>query len=110
MSKSNVEENQQPIPEAALRDNDAVEMLRVWIAERRMHCSIKVGMYRETTNIPEEKAWGIILADTARHVAHALESGYAINPEEALRKIRDSFFEEIDAPTSKATGEFARRH
>ena len=109
MSKSNVEVNQQPIPEAALRDKDAVEMLRVWIAERRMHCSIKVGMYRETTNIPEEKAWGIIFADTARHIAHALESGYAVNLEESLMKIRDSFIKELDAPTSQATGEFARR-
>lgn len=102
--------NQQPIPEAAFRDKNAVEMLRVWIAERRLYCSIKVGMYRETTNIPEEKAWGRILADAARHVAHALESGYSINPEEALNKIRNSFLMELDSPTSEATGEFVRKH
>jgi hypothetical protein len=47
-------------------------MLRVWIAERKLHCSMKVGMYRETMKIPEEKAWGVILADVARHVACGL--------------------------------------
>jgi hypothetical protein len=47
-------------------------MLRVWIAEKKLHCSMKVGMYRETMNIPEEKAWGKILADVARHFANAL--------------------------------------
>ena len=52
--------NERPIPEAALRDEDAVEMLRVWIAEKKLHCSMKVGMYRETTKIAEEKAWGTI--------------------------------------------------
>jgi len=31
---------QRPVPEAALRDKDAVEMLRVWIAEGGLHCSL----------------------------------------------------------------------
>lgn len=39
--------NERPIPEGALRDKDAVEMLRVWIAEQKLHCSMKVGMYEE---------------------------------------------------------------
>ena len=47
MSNEEIKLNQRPVPEAALRDNDAVEMLRVWIAEGRLHCSIKVGMYHE---------------------------------------------------------------
>jgi hypothetical protein len=95
-----MELNQRPIPEAALRDKDAVEMLRVWIAERGLHCSIKVGMYRETMNIAEEKAWGTILADVARHVANALESGYAMDATRSLEKIRDVFLAELESPTS----------
>jgi len=27
--------------------------LRVWIAERELHCSMKVGMYRETMDVAE---------------------------------------------------------
>ena len=61
---------QLPIPEAALRDGNSVEMLRVWIAEKKLHCSIKVGMYQE----------------------------------------RESFEKELEAPTSKADGEFIVRH
>jgi hypothetical protein len=36
--------NDRPIPSAALKDENSVEMLRVWIAEQKLHCSIKVGM------------------------------------------------------------------
>lgn len=102
--------NQRPIPEAALRDADAVEMLRVWIAENRLHCSLKIGMYRETMNIPEEKAWGTILADIARHVANALKSAYSIDEKESLQMIRDNFLKELTSPTSEAKGGFVQKH
>ena len=102
--------NERPIPEAALRDEDAVEMLRVWIAERKLHCSMKVGMYHATMNIPEEKAWGVILADVARHAARALESGYSSKAAESLEKIRDSFLNELGSPTSEAKGGFVQKH
>ncbi len=71
---------------------------------------MKVGMYRETTNVPEERAWGTILADVARHVANALESGYSTHAPDSLRNIRDSFVRELDAPTSEAKGDFVRKH
>jgi hypothetical protein len=85
-------------------------MLRVWIAERGLHCSMKIGMYRETTKIPEEKAWGILLADVARHVASALQSGYSTNAEAALHEIRACFINELDNPTSEVKGDFLRKH
>lgn len=110
MSDDEIKLNQRPIPDAALRDEDAVEMLRVWIAERGLHCSIKVGMYRETMNVPEEKAWGTILADVAKHVANALQSGYSTDATKSLQEIRDSFVKELSAPTSKAKGDFVRKH
>lgn len=110
MSNDEVKLNQRPIPEAALRDENAVEMLRVWIAERGLHCSLKVGMYRETMNVPEERAWGTILADVAKHVASALQSGYSTDSVESLQKIRDSFIKELGAPTSEAKGDFVRKH
>lgn len=110
MSDEQIKLNQRPIPEAALRDEDAVEMLRVWIAEKGLHCSMKVGMYRETTNVSEEKAWGTILADVARHVSRALELKYSSDAAESLQKIRDSFLKELGAPTSEAKGDFVRKH
>ncbi len=110
MSDEEIKLNQRPIPEAALRDESAVEMLRVWIAEGGLHCSMKVGMYRETMNVSEEKAWGTILADVARHVADALKSGYSTNAAESLNKIRDSFMKELGAPTSEVKGGFVEKH
>jgi hypothetical protein len=110
MREDEIKLNQRPIPEAALRDTDAVEMLRVWIAERSLHCSIKIGMYRETMNISEEKAWGTILADVAKHVANALESGYSTNANESLQKIMDSFIKELGSPSSEAKGGFVRKN
>lgn len=98
--------NEMLIPAAALRDSGAVEMLRVWIAERGLHCAIKVGMYQETKNIREEKAWGTILADVARHLADAMSPQYSANPRVALTGIREAFLNELDNPTSKVRGAF----
>lgn len=110
MSDSEIKFNQRPIPEAALRDSDAVEMLRVWIAERGLHCSIKVGMYRESTNLAEEVAWGKILADVARHISDALQHGYDQDAEEVLQGIRDAFLKEIGDPTTEIKGDYVRKH
>jgi hypothetical protein len=98
--------NERPIPEAAFLDKDSVEMLRVWIAGRKLHCSLKIGMYQESTSISEPIAWGTILADAARHIAHALETGYGLDPEDTIRKLRDSFLKEIEKPSSPAQGKF----
>lgn len=98
--------NERPIPEAAVRDKNAVEMLRVWIAEQQLQSSIKVGMYWETMNIPEGRAWGMILADVTRHIATALESRYSADRDKVIKEIRDSYLSELGNPTSDATGEF----
>lgn len=100
--------NERPIPEAALRDDDAVEMLRVWIAEGKLHCSLKIGMYRESMGIEEEVAWGTILADAARHISKGLHSGYGESEEQSLEKIRKNFNGELAAPTSKVQGDFVK--
>lgn len=108
--KSNEFLNQRPIPEAALRDENAVEMLRVWVAEQRLHCSMKVGMYRETTQFPEEEAWGTILADVAMHLANAMERQYQTPPVQTLAGLRAAFLREIDKPSGNAQGDFTDRH
>ncbi|WP_206425890.1 DUF5076 domain-containing protein [Ralstonia solanacearum] len=98
--------NERPIPPAALRDEDAVEMLRVWIAEKKLHCSMKVGMYLEAMNISEEMAWGVILADATRHIANALEFGYSENRDVSIEKIKESYLKELAEATSDAAGDF----
>ena len=97
--------DERPIPPAALRDENAVEMLRVWIAERQLHCSLKIGMYRET-NIEEDEAWGTILADAARHIAAALSVEGPDTETVLVHNIRARFNAELDAPTSTVRGGF----
>jgi len=101
--------NERPIPEAARRDPNSVEMLRAWIAENQLHCSMKIGMYREKMNVTEENAWGVILADVTRHVAMALESAHSGNRGNSIRAIRDYYLEELRRPTSAFEGEFVKR-
>ncbi|MDE1147088.1 MAG: DUF5076 domain-containing protein [Azospirillaceae bacterium] len=102
--------NERPIPDAALHDPDAVEMLRVWIAGQELHCAMKIGMYQEGGAIPEDGAWGTILAGVARHLAHALETGYGLDAAETLEGIRRRFNAELDKVPPPVTGGFVRRH
>lgn len=89
---------QRPIPEAAQRDPDAVEILRLWIAEHGMHCSMKVGTAQEAFKMPESVAWGRILAEVARYVASAMQAGYGSDPAETLQAIRASFDNDMEQP------------
>ena len=98
--------NERPIPTAALRDEASVEMLRVWVAEKQLHCSLKIGMYRDGVGIDEESAWGTILSDAARHISRALHPEDVEAEEAALEKIRHRLNEELAAPTSDAKGGF----
>lgn len=102
--------NERPIPNAAFDDENAVEMLRVWIAGKGLHCSMKVGMYKEQFNVPEEQAWGRILADVARHLANALESGYGAEAGLSLGEIQESFNNELGKNPPVIRGGFVGRH
>ena len=92
-----------PIPAAAKRDQESVEMLRVWIAENSLWCSVKVGMYAGATVAPEVTAWGTILADATRHIADALAQEYGTDTAEAIRQISRCFLKELNEPTSEAS-------
>lgn len=99
--------NERPIPSAAMRDPRAVEMLRVWLAEGKLHCSLKVGSYVDS-GIEEEKAWGIILADVSRHIGDALQSAFNYDEDVAF-KIKDYFNEELASPTTPRKGALAEQ-
>ena len=91
------------IPPAALRDANAVELARVWIAEQGLHCSLKFGLYAHDGVDRETSAWGIILADLAGHVADAL-SAEGMGARAALfATIVERFNEEVSAPSSERT-------
>jgi len=97
--------NELVIPPAAHRDADSLELMRAWVAEKGLHCSLNIGLY-DGQRVPEERAWGIILADAARHIANALASSAGRDRDRALREIRRTFEAELDGPTSDVRGGF----
>ena len=52
------------IPDAAKKDSNAFEILRIWIAGGSQHVSLKTGVWEDPA------AWGLMLADLAKHVAN----------------------------------------
>ena len=51
------------IPDAAKKDPKSFELLRVWVANKGQHVSLRAGVWKDPA------AWGLMLADLARHVA-----------------------------------------
>jgi hypothetical protein len=87
------------IPPAAQRDKASFEVMRVWIAEKAQHVSIQTGAWEDPF------AWGIVLADLARHIAHADQMQRKSDPEVFLARLLEGFQAEIDDPTDEPEGE-----
>ena len=87
-------------PPVAQRDKASFEVLRVWIAEQGQHVSIRSGAWEDPF------AWGIVLADLARHIALAHEmQDEKIDKEAFLERLLEGFSAEIDSPTDEPEGE-----
>lgn len=87
-------------PPAASRDAASFELLRVWIAEQGQHVSLRSGVWEDAF------AWGIVLADLARHIVHAeslaqkeLDQGAYLN------RMLEGFQAEIESPTDDPEGQ-----
>jgi Domain of unknown function (DUF5076) len=89
------------VPEAARTDAKSFELLRVWIAHQDQHISMRVGVWNE----PE--AWGMMLADLARHIAAAFEQSEKRDPTETLARVKAGFETEMESPTEEVHGELA---
>ena len=88
------------IPEEAQRDKASFEVLRVWIANQAQHVSIRSGAWEDPF------AWGIVLADLARHIAlaHQLQNE-GTDTDAFLDRLLEGFQAEIDNPTDEPEGE-----
>jgi hypothetical protein len=79
------------IPPAAL-EQGGVEVLRAVIIDGGLHVSL-----RRAFDDPE--AWGMLIADVARHVARVYATEDKFREEETLARVRAIFEAEMDAPT-----------
>lgn len=97
------------VPPAAQRDEGSVQMLGAWIAEEGLHCSINIGMWRDGGQ-DEPVAWGILIADTIRHIADALHERYGLAKPDVVSAILGSLDAELGEPTSGTGGSFEHGH
>lgn len=97
------------IPPAAQRDENAVQMLSAWIAEKGLHCTLNVGTW-QSQGKSEANAWGILLADVVRHISNALQEQQGANAELSAKQIVEALLKELDNPTSKVKGGFHPGH
>ena len=87
------------IPPAASRDPRSLEVLRVWIANGEQHVALAFGMWEDAA------AWGLLLADLARHIAEAhAQQDQQVDAEDFLEQIRAGFEAEMDAPSDDVSG------
>lgn len=91
-----------PIPPIAIRDPKSAEMVRAWIAEEGLHCSINFGIWGEKEAI----SWGILLSDLARHVSDAMHLENKTDKKKTLQEIRRVFNDELDDSTADTEGSF----
>src|SRR3954454_16628738 len=83
------------IPPSAL-EQGGVEVLRAAIVDGGLHVSL-----RRAFDDPE--AWGMLIADVARHAARVFANETAMTEEQAVERIRSMFDAEMDAPTDRGT-------
>jgi hypothetical protein len=97
------------IPPMAMRDPNSVEMLRVWIAERELHCSLRVSMFSEAMGLEEERSWGIMVSDLIRHLADAIHSTHGTDKDEVIRRIFRGMTVELREPTAPLVGSYVEK-
>src|ERR1700754_1809850 len=90
-------------PPPATRDAASFELLRVWVADQGQHVSLRSGAWEDPF------AWGIVLADLARHIVNA-ESMHKKDLDEVafLERLLEGFQAEIDSPTDEPEGEITQ--
>jgi hypothetical protein len=87
-------------PPAATRDKASFELLRVWVAEAGQHVSLRPGAWEDPF------AWGIVLADLARHIVNAESiNNPTLDGEAYLERLLEGFEAEIESPTDEPEGQ-----
>jgi predicted secreted Zn-dependent protease len=86
-----------PWPDGIEDDQNATEMIRVWIAKNELQVSMLLGMWAdaESYDIDEKHAWGELLADLIRHIANGMRQSHGRNKDEAELAIANSLLNHL---------------
>jgi hypothetical protein len=88
------------IPPDASTAEEAYEILRGWLIDKRLQCSLLPSAF------PQPFGWGIFLADVAHHVANALAESEGADRTQVLQDIARAFNVEMQTPTDEHTGRY----
>jgi Domain of unknown function (DUF5076) len=80
-------------PPAAIDDARSFEIARLWIAADAQHVALRTNVW------PDPAAWGIMLADLARHVALAHQGKENHDVADVLERVLAGFHAELESPT-----------
>lgn len=94
--------NELQIPDAAERDPHSFELLRVWVANKSQHVTLKVGVWQDPA------AWGVMLCDLIQHIANAYQQDQGLDRTATLRRIIEGLDAELSSPTARPSGESVR--
>ena len=83
------------VPPTAL-EHGGVEVLRAAIVEGGLHVSLRRAF-------DDPQAWGMLLADVARHVSRIYQNEGKAPEARTLERIRMMFDAELDSPTDPGT-------
>jgi len=82
-------------PPGAL-ERGGVEVLRAAIVDGGLHVSLRRAF-------DDPQAWGMLIADVARHAARIFATETNVTEDQAIERIRSMFDAEMDAPTDRGT-------
>ncbi len=94
------EAHELPVPDEAHDAGAAHELVRGWLIDNRLVCSLF------PTAFENPAVWGVLLADVAHHIASALVESEGANRGAVLAAIRRAFEVEMRTPTDEHTGGF----
>jgi Domain of unknown function (DUF5076) len=94
------------IPQIAVEDKSSIEMMRLWIANRSLQTSLRLGWYAEQKKVDETRAWGMIFADAIRHISNGLTTITGQDAKSSQKLILDALINELRLPTTQVSGEF----
>jgi hypothetical protein len=88
-------------PPAAAADAKSFEIARIWVADDAQYVALRLDVW------PDPAAWGVVLAELARHAAFAYQRRDGHDFEDALERLLVGFHSEIEALGDSSTGEMA---
>lgn len=92
------EDDQLHVPDVAKHDPKSFELLRVWVANKGQHVSLRTGVWKDPA------AWGVMLSDLMQHIANSYHQDQGLDRIKTLQRIKAGLDAELGSPTDRPSG------